>query len=118
MKLLADECCDAPIVNALRAAGFDVAYAIEGVRGLDDAQLLNRAFDEGRILLTQDKDFGELVYRLRHPSHGIILLRFDPEHQLEMVDRVVGFLLAERSRLAGCFAVLDPERARIRSLAE
>jgi len=50
MKFLADECCDAGLVDALRADGHDVLYAVESVRGATDDELLTRAFSEGRIL--------------------------------------------------------------------
>ena len=77
MRFLADECCDAALVHALRGDGHDVLYAVESLRGATDDELLTRAFTEGRILLTEDKDFGELVYRFQRRAHGIVLLRFD-----------------------------------------
>ncbi len=52
MKFLADECCDAGLVHALRANGYDVLYALEELRGASDKQLLARAYEEDRILLT------------------------------------------------------------------
>ena len=64
MKFLADECCETSVVDALRTDGHDVLYAMESMRGATDEDLLTRAFAEERILLTEDKDFGELVYRL------------------------------------------------------
>ena len=75
MKFLADECCDASLVSSLRSDGHDVLFAVESLRGMTDEDLLKRAFSERRILLTEDKDFGGLVYRLQYLSHGIILLR-------------------------------------------
>jgi predicted nuclease of predicted toxin-antitoxin system len=59
MKLLADECCDAGLIAALRADGHDLLYVLESLRGVTD--------DEERILITEDKDFGELVHRLKRP---------------------------------------------------
>ncbi|MBD0367365.1 MAG: DUF5615 family PIN-like protein [Flavisolibacter sp.] len=64
MKLLADESVDKPIIDALRMAGFDVVYILEIAPEIDDGTILNLSNDEQRILLTQDKDFGELVFRL------------------------------------------------------
>ena len=74
MKFLADECCDAALVNALRVDGHDVLYVAESLRGATDEGILDRAFSESRILLTEDKDFGELVYRLRLPTCGCVLM--------------------------------------------
>ena len=79
MKLLADECCDAGLVEALREEGHDVAYVLESMRGASDIEVPQQAWNEKRILPTEDKDFGTLVYRLGRPMQGIILLRFAPE---------------------------------------
>jgi predicted nuclease of predicted toxin-antitoxin system len=75
MNLFADECCDVLLVRELRAGGHDVVYAKEDFPGQPDEVVLKAAFDQDRILLTEDKDFGELVYRLAFPARGIILLR-------------------------------------------
>jgi predicted nuclease of predicted toxin-antitoxin system len=64
MKLIADEGLDKPIVDVLRNAGFDVLYVLETNQGANDELILAIANSEHRILLTQDKDFGELVFRL------------------------------------------------------
>ncbi len=66
MKVIADEGVDKPIVDALRMEGFDVLYILETNQGADDEFILSLANEEQRILLTQDKDFGELVYRLKN----------------------------------------------------
>jgi predicted nuclease of predicted toxin-antitoxin system len=63
VKFLADECCDAGIVASLRASGHDVSYVPEQQAGVSDDEVLQTAFLESRILLTEDKDFGELVCR-------------------------------------------------------
>jgi len=116
MRFLADECCDAGLVDALRADGHDVLYAVESLRGATDDELLTRAFSEGRILLTEDKDFGELVYRLRRPAHGIVLLRFDVVDRAFKVPRLRDLLEQEARRLPGAFVVLEVGKIRIRPL--
>src|SRR5205809_7602530 len=75
MNLLADEGIDKPIVDALRTAGFDVIYILETNAGADDDFILSLANTEKRILITQDKDFGELVFRLKQVHYGVILIR-------------------------------------------
>lgn len=68
MRLLADENIAAPLVLALRAAGHDVTYVAELAPGIADDAVLSLALRQGRLLLTEDKDIGELVIRLkRHP---------------------------------------------------
>lgn len=88
MNFLADEGCAGPVIRALRKAGHDViAIAIaEVAAGATDQQVLDRALNENRVLITEDRDFGNLVYAQRRPSAGVVLLRFStsarhsPEH--------------------------------------
>jgi predicted nuclease of predicted toxin-antitoxin system len=117
MRFLADECCDAALVDVLRGDGHDVLYAIESLRGATDDDLLTRAVSERRILLTEDKDFGELVYRLRRPAHGIVLLRFAVGDRALKVPRLRYLLEQEAERLPGAFIVLEVDKVRVRSLA-
>ena len=65
MNFIADEGVDFLIVKKLREDGHDVFYIAEEKRGISDATILNIANQEDRLLITRDKDFGELVYRLR-----------------------------------------------------
>ena len=75
-RLLADESCDFAVVRALRAAGHDVAVIVESAPGTPDDNVIDLAVREARILITEDTDFGQLVYAHAHPSAGVILLRF------------------------------------------
>ena len=61
MNLLADECCDPKLVEALSGAGHDVLLILELKQGATDDEVLAIAFDEHWIIVTEDKDFGELV---------------------------------------------------------
>jgi GDP-D-mannose dehydratase len=63
VNFLADECCDAILVSALRNDGHDVLYVKETAPGADDSTVLHLATAQQRILLTEDKDFGELAFR-------------------------------------------------------
>ena len=118
MKFLADECCDTDLVTALRADGHDVLYASETLRGTDDEALLAQAFVDERLLLTEDKDFGELVYRLRKPTRGIILLRFSIANRSQKVVRLRYLLRNSADRLFGAFVVLEVDKTRIRPLQQ
>jgi antitoxin FitA len=77
MNFLADESCAGPVVRTLREAGHDVAVIAEVARGATDEQVLERALNEKRVLITEDRDFGELVYARGRSSAGVILVRFD-----------------------------------------
>ncbi len=118
MRFLADECCDAGLVDALRGDGHDVLYAAELLRGVTDEVLLPCAFSEGRVLLTEDKDFGELVHRLREPTHGIVLLRFDIADRALKTPRLRHLLRQQGERLIGAFVVLQADKVRIRMLPQ
>lgn len=116
MKFFADECCDASIVASLRADGHDVAYVLERQAGISDDEVLQMAFFEGRILLTEDKDFGELVYRLKKPACGIILIRIDVQERHKKWLRLEALIAKHGDRLAGHFVVVDLNKYRFRPL--
>ena len=67
MRLLADESCDFSVVRALRGAGHDVIAVAELFPSLDDSLILDLALREQRVLLTEDKDFGQLAYANAQP---------------------------------------------------
>ena len=115
MKLYADEGIDRQIVEALRSAGFDVAYAAESDRGVADDALLAKAATEGRLLLTSDKDFGELVYRLGKATDGVVLIRL-VGLSADLKARLVVEAFSTRSgELPRAFSVLSPGMLRIRA---
>jgi len=116
MKFLADECCDAGLVAGLRADGHDVSYVLEGRTGISDDEVLQNAFVAGRILLTEDKDFGELVYRLKKPACGIILMRIDVEARSEKLPRLKTLIDKHAGLLPGHFVVVDLNKYRFRPL--
>lgn len=116
MKFAADECCDALIVGALRAEGHDVWYASESAGGADDESVLNRAATEERVLLTEDKDFGELVIRLGLPAYGIVLLRMNPADSESKLGRLREVLTSDADRIPGAFVVVDERKTRFRPI--
>jgi predicted nuclease of predicted toxin-antitoxin system len=65
MRWLVDECVAAALVHQLRTAGHDASYMADGGAGTIDTSVLQLAHEEGRLLLTEDKDFGDLVFRRR-----------------------------------------------------
>lgn len=114
MKFLADEGVDKPIVTMLRNAGFDIGYILELIPGADDETVLELAHSQQRILITQDKDFGELVFRLQQPHHGIILIRLEgytPHFKAEIVTQ---FLQHHEAEMPDKFTVIQPNAIRIR----
>ena len=114
MKFLADEGVDKPIVDLLRYSGFDIHYILETNQGAEDDEVLKIANEEGRILLTQDKDFGELVYRLRKVHLGIILIRLGTDTAIEKAKLVNSVLLEHGEKFLNAFTVIQVNAIRIR----
>ena len=116
MKFVADECCDALLVEGLRHSGVDVLYVKEIAPGAADETVLKMAADQERVLLTEDKDFGELVVRLKLPVYGIVLLRMNPADSHSKLARVRHLLRHHEDRLPGSLVVLSEKRARFRAM--
>jgi predicted nuclease of predicted toxin-antitoxin system len=116
VKLAADECCDALLVAGLRSDGHDVWYAKESARGADDETVLRHAATDQRVLLTEDKDFGELVVRLGLPAHGIVLVRMNPADSAAKLARLRELLRDHSARIASSFVVVDESKMRFRAL--
>ncbi len=112
MRFLADESCDFRVVQALRAAGHEVAAVIESARGADDSSVIDIALREQRIFLTEDRDFGQLVYASAKPTCGVILLRFPSAARAGMPATVVELVAKYGEKLRESFVVLQPGRIR------
>jgi predicted nuclease of predicted toxin-antitoxin system len=97
MRLLANENIGASIVRGLRTYGHDVLWAKESMRGADDPAILSRAMIENRLLLTFDKDFGDLAFIKRLPATcGIILFRLSPDTPDRRAEKVLRILLSRK----------------------
>ncbi|MGD9540779.1 DUF5615 family PIN-like protein [Methylocystis sp.] len=116
MRFIADENFPGDAVVALRAAGHDVSWISESASGSSDLQVLALAEKEARILLTFDKDFGELAWRSGLPvSCGIVLFRISAL-PAQSIGAALAARLAERDDWAGHFSVVEPGRIRMRVL--
>lgn len=117
MRFLADENFPGAAVVALAAAGHDVVWARNVAPGASDSEVLARVVREERILLTFDKDFGELARGSALPrTCGIILLRAPMPRPADAGQRLAELVLA-RDDWAGCFSVIEPGRIRMRPFA-
>ena len=113
MRFLVDESCDVALGKALVEAGNDVRE-IRVIRpGADDEWVVNLAVSENRILLTEDKDFGWLVYASHTKSAGVVLLRFPGDARQTLVQAVRRLVQEQGRRLIGAFVVVQPGHARI-----
>jgi predicted nuclease of predicted toxin-antitoxin system len=114
MRLVADEGVDKAIIDALRAAGFSVTYFAEAGSGSSDQEILAAANQSQTLLLTCDKDFGELVYRQRLATAGVVLIRLDGLSAEAKARIVQATMTAHVSELDDAFAVISPGLLRIR----
>lgn len=81
-------------------------------RGTDDATLLSKAFEEEWILITNDKGFGDKVYREKHPHRGVIFLRLDDERACHKISVLKRLLESHRERLSDRFVVVTDIHVR------
>jgi predicted nuclease of predicted toxin-antitoxin system len=113
MRFLADESCDFSVVRILRAAGYDVLAIAELAPQTGDPEVIELSVREGRVLLTEDKDFGQLVYAGAHESNGVVLIRFPSTDRAELPNKALQAIRSLGDRLVGAFIVLEPNRIRI-----
>ncbi|MFN0169828.1 MAG: DUF5615 family PIN-like protein [Bryobacteraceae bacterium] len=116
MTFLADENFPRPALDALRKAGWDVLSIAEECPGISDEEVAALCAQQHRILLTLDKDFGELIFRRGlSAGSGVVLFRFTPESPEEAAELALG-LVGSQADLSGSFCVVTRDRIRVRPL--
>jgi len=106
VKCVADENVDSSIVRALRDSGHDVWYVAEEAVGIEDEEVLQKAAGENALLLTGDKDFGDLVFRQGKATAGV------PAREKASI--VAAAVREHRDDLVGAFSVLTQTALRVR----
>lgn len=114
MLLVADESVDSLIINGLRNDGFDIYSISENKAGIDDLEVLKIANKFGSLLITEDKDFGELTYRLRIEHKGILLIRLADISRNERVLFATKIISEHAEKLSNKFSVLNKNGLRIK----
>jgi len=114
MNLLADESVDAPIVRTLRADGHNVLYVAEMNPSIADEEVLEQANAAQALLMTGDKDFGELVFRLHKVTLGVILVRLSGLSSPLKTRLVSDALRVHGNEMPHAFTVVSPGMVRIR----
>ena len=115
LKFLADESCDFAFVRVLRQNEYDVKAIVEVMPGASDLEVLESGFEEKRVLLTEDKDFGEWIFPQKNATSGVILLRYPIETKSQMSLSIIELVSEHGSELRNRYVVLEPGRARIRT---
>jgi predicted nuclease of predicted toxin-antitoxin system len=114
VTFVADESVDRQIVEAVRGLGYDVLSIAESAAGISDEDVLSRANDAQSVLLTADKDFGELVFRLRRLHAGIVLFRLAGLAPTAKAQVVAAAIKAHGTELEAEFCVVTGRTVRIR----
>src|SRR5438309_500077 len=114
MKLLDDENIDRRIVDRLRHDGHEVDWVAELSPSVSDEDVLSRATDANAVLVTEDKDFGELVYRRGLSPSGVLLIRLEGVDNVAKAEVVSQAVRENEAELPGAFAVVSPEPVRLR----
>jgi predicted nuclease of predicted toxin-antitoxin system len=116
MRLLVDENIHCDLVMWFRTQGHEVLYAGESLKRWNDSDLLELARTENRFIVTDDLDFGELVYRNRLATQGVILLRLPGMNVSDRIERLTEVWAVVEANLPGRFIVVSPDKLRIRVL--
>lgn len=114
MIFLADEGVDRQIVDRLRHEGHFVQYVAEMDPGISDNSVLEWANTQNALLLTADKDFGELVFRQRRASAGVILIRLSGLSAAHKAESVANLIHEHGEEITGAFSVISRSGTRIR----
>jgi predicted nuclease of predicted toxin-antitoxin system len=114
VNFLADEGVESEIVESLRALGHDVLYVLEMSPGISDSDVLDLANKASSILITSDKDFGELVFRQRRIHQGVILVRLQGQSSMTKASTLSAAVTDFGDQLPNSFSVVSSGMVRIR----
>ena len=117
MRLVADESVEFLVVAALRIAGHEVYSIAEEDHGIADEEVLGLAFERGEVLLTEDKDFGELVFSHDRPHRGVVLFRMHGMRPHDKTARIVMLFSVHGHEFPNAITTVRPRTIRIRPRA-
>jgi len=112
MRFIVDECTGPSVAEWLRNQNHDVFSAYEDARGMTDDEIVLKAYKENWILITNDKDFGEHVYRDGQLHKGVILLRLKDEKASSKIWVLSQLLQKHRKQLADTFVIATEKQVR------
>ncbi len=118
MVLVADESLDFGIVKILRQQGFVVISILEEFQGITDVEVIAIAVKHKALILTEDKDFGELTYRLNFSHYGVFLIRIIDMDRSERIKLVINTFIAHLDKFENKFTVLNKNGIRIKPLSK
>ena len=114
--LLADESVNENLIIAMRNKGYNVFSVREKMRSEDDINIAKFSLEPLRIIVTEDKDFGEIVYHQNLTVAGVILLRYSPLDYNIIEIKLLNYLSAHLKKSIGKFVVINSRITRVRYL--
>jgi len=115
-KFLIDESSGRKLFEFLRDAGYEVRFVTDIMPTASDEEVLTFAEKEDRILITNDKDFGEIIFRLNRPSSGVILLRLKDDFPQNRQKYISNILENFSDKLKSNFIIVTENRIKIRKI--
>ena len=112
MRFLVDECTGPAVAAWLRAQKHEVFSVFEESRGMSDESIIQKAASENWIIITNDKDFGDKVYRDGRLHRGVVLLRLDDERSVSKIQIISRLFKNYIDRLPDSFVVVTEEQVR------
>lgn len=116
VKFLVDESVEFRIVLLLRNLGFDVASISEDTPSISDPEVLNLAYRQKRVLITNDKGFGGLIFKEKQKSSGVIFIRLPRASVDEKLVRLTKILQPKHKDLSKVFTTVSQGQTRSRLL--
>ncbi len=114
--MIADESLNKNLVIALREIGYNISSIAEDCPGISDEEIAIRSLSPPNIIISEDKDFGELVYHHKVQIIGVILLRYEPNEFDFIKERLLTFMKEYHQNLQSKFVVITYNKIRIRNL--
>ena len=112
MRFLVDECTGPAVAQWLRSQSHEVFSVYEEARGITDDEILDKAYSENWILITNDKDFGEMIYREKRSHRGVVFLRLQDERATSKINVIEKLLDGYASQLPDAFVVVNETQVR------
>lgn len=112
-RFLVDECTGTSVANWLKNQNHEVFSVFEDFRGASDNQVLEKCQSENYILITSDKDFGEMVFRNQKVHNGIVLLRCEPDNFIKRIEVLEKLLHNYTDKLPNNFIVVTNHKVRV-----
>jgi predicted nuclease of predicted toxin-antitoxin system len=112
MRFLVDECTGTHVARWLKTQGHEVFSVYEQARGITDKEVLHKAYTENYVLITNDKDFGDKIYRDKSLHKGVIFLRLDDERAANKIKVLSQLLPQYEHQISDCFVVVSETQIR------